>query len=175
MTYRELLIGCGSRRHKIVHIGYRGEEWTNLTTLDINPDHKPDVVADLCHFPYPFKDDSFDEIHAYEVLEHTGAQGDYKFFFAQFSELWRILRPNGVLCGTCPHRESVWAWGDPSHTRIVQPEQFTFLSQAEYKKQVGVTPMSDFRYLYKADFKMVMCNNDKMSGCFSFALQAIKE
>ena len=29
----------------------------------------------------PFGDDAFDEIHAYEVLEHTGRQGDWRFFF----------------------------------------------------------------------------------------------
>lgn len=169
--YRELLIGAGSSRVKKLAANGR-TEWHNLTTLDINPDHKPDLVWDLTQLPLPFDDNSFDEIHAYEVLEHTGQQGDYKFFFAQFAEIWRILRPGGLLIGTCPSRHSPWAWGDPSHTRVIQPENFIFLDQAQYIAQVGRTAMSDFRYIYQADFSPVYSQDDQTT--FAFALKAIK-
>ena len=82
--YRELLIGSGSKTgKKISVVGH--EQFTHVTRLDINPDHKPDIVWDLRQHPLPFENDSFDEIHAYEVLEHLAMQGDYKFFFAEFS------------------------------------------------------------------------------------------
>ena len=167
----ELLIGSGSSTIKRLKID-DNNVFQNLTTLDYNADHKPDVVHDLMVFPYPFADNTFDEVHAYEVLEHTGQQGDWQFFFKQFSELHRILKPNGHLLATCPSRHSAWALGDPSHTRVLQPEQMTFLSQAEYEKQVGVTPMSDFRFVYKADFEPVYLNDDKET--FVFILKAIK-
>lgn len=170
-TYKELLIGAGSSRVKKLIMNGRSE-WNNLITLDINADHQPDVVWSLEDFPLPFGSDEFDEIHAYEVLEHTGQQGDYVFFFAQFSEFWRILKPDGFLIGTCPSRNSPWAWGDPSHKRIVQPESLIFLDQREYVRQVGVTAMSDFRFIYKADFEIVHAS-DK-DGTFSFVLKAIK-
>ncbi|MFZ2267922.1 MAG: tetratricopeptide repeat protein [Azonexus sp.] len=169
--YRELLIGAGSSRVKKLAVNDR-REWHNLTTLDINPDHLPDLVWDLTQLPLPFADNQFDEIHAYEVLEHTGQQGDYKFFFAQFSELWRILKPGGMLIATCPSRNSPWAWGDPSHTRVIQPENFIFLDQAQYVAQVGITAMSDFRYIYQADFSTAYSNDDGTT--FSFALKAVK-
>ena len=167
---RELLIGCGSNWDKRLHMGQ--PEWDELTTLDYNSDHNPDVVHDLMELPYPFLDDAFNEVHAYEVLEHTGTQGDYKFFFAQFSEFWRILKNGGFLICTCPSRHSPWAFGDPSHTRVLQPEQLVFLRQPEYTAQVGVTPMSDFRNIYKADFDVKHCHDDGQT--FSFVLQAIK-
>tara|TARA_R110000868_G_scaffold42103_2_gene142845 strand:- start:24 stop:548 length:525 start_codon:yes stop_codon:yes gene_type:complete len=167
----ELLIGCGSRRARIINVGSLGK-WNELITLDNNPNHKPDYVHDLMQMPLPFGDNTFDEIHAYEVLEHTGQQGDYKFFFKQFSEFWRILKPDGYIVGTCPLPTSVWAWGDPSHTRIVQKENFVFLSQEFYKDQVGNSPASDFRNIYKADFQFVhMTEQDDL---FSFGLKAIK-
>lgn len=168
---KELLIGCGSRLIKFL---YRGDdsEWHDLTTLDINPDHKPDVVWDLTVFPLPFDDDTFDEIHAYEVLEHTGAQGDYKFFFAQFSEFWRILKPGGFLMGTVPAPNSDWVWGDPSHTRMLHPHNFGFLNQRGYD-EVGKSPISDFRYIYKADFDTVHLNIDTNKS-LQFGLQAVK-
>ncbi len=170
-TRRELLIGCGSNHTKKLCLNNR-TEWDNLTTLDYNGDHNPDIVHDLMVMPLPFEDNSFDEIHAYEVLEHTGAQGDYKFFFKQFEEFYRILKPGGVLLATCPSRNSPWAWGDPSHTRIVQPENLIFLDQSEYIRQVGKTAMSDFRNIYSADFSPVFAQDDGMT--FSFALKAVK-
>ena len=169
---RELLIGCGSSRGKRLTAD-QTESWSNLTTLDHNSDHKPDVVWDLtCDFGLPFDENTFDEIHAYEVLEHTGAQGDYKFFFWQFSDFWRVLKPGGHLLATCPSRHSAWTWGDPSHTRILQKEQLVFLSQAQYEKQVGNTSMSDFRNIYTANFEPVFV--DEGPETFMFVLKAIK-
>lgn len=169
----ELLIGCGSNRDKKVCLKGR-EQWSELVTLDINADHKPDVIWDLNNIPLPFADDTLDEIHAMDVLEHLGAQGDWRFFFAQWSDFWRMLKPGGHFCGICPHPTSPWAWGDPSHTRVVSPQNFVFLSQPNYTEQVGKTAMSDFRFCYKADFDLVHCVHDSESGQFHFVLEAIK-
>lgn len=168
---KELLIGCGSKRDKRLVCGDGMETWSNLTTLDYNKDHEPDHIWDLNLGNIPFNDNTFDEIHAYEVLEHTGRQGDYKFFFKQFADFWRVLKPNGHLCVTCPSRHSAWAWGDPSHTRILQKEQLIFLDQDSYS-QVGSTSMSDFRAIYKADFKTVYVVEDEEK--FQFILKANK-
>lgn len=169
--YCELLIGCGSSTiKKITVTGH--ENFNKLTRLDNNSDHNPDIVWDLRQHPLPFENDTFDEIHAYEVLEHLAQQGDYKFFFAEFSEYWRILKNKGLFFLSVPDRNSVWAWGDPSHTRIIQAENFVYLDQDEYTRQVGVTAISDFRYIYKADFKRVF--SEVKDGTLSVVLQAYK-
>jgi len=168
---RELLIGCGASREKrLAH--NRDHTWKNLTSLDFNENHKPDIVHDLEVLPLPFEDSRFDEIHAYEVLEHTGRQGDWRFFFAQWSEFWRIMKPDGHFFASVPHWQSPWVWGDPSHTRIVMPEQLTFLDQAEYLKQVGKTHMADFRFCYRADFTTEFVKQQGES--VFFILKAIK-
>jgi SAM-dependent methyltransferase len=168
---RQLLIGAGADHSRKVLIDYDGD-WEELHTLDINPDHNPDFLWDLEKLPYPIDSNSFDEIHAYEVLEHIGKQGDWRFFFKQFSEFWRILKPNGVFCGTSPALSSPWLWGDPGHSRVISNECFVFLDQAEYIKQVGVTPMSDYRFVYKADFERL--HSEVKQGTFVYALRAIK-
>lgn len=168
---RELIIGCGSTRDKRLSAD-ETSIFDDPVFLDYNIDHNPDVIWDLMNMPLPFKDNEFDEIHAYEVLEHTGAQGDYKFFFRQFSEFWRILKPNGHMMVTCPSRHSPWAWGDPSHTRVLQKEMLMFLSQQQYEKQIGVTSMSDFRNIYRADFEPVALTEDDEK--FVFIIKAIK-
>lgn len=171
----ELLIGCGRTRDKRIQTPM-GKDWVKLVTLDHNPDVNPDAVFDLSEIgPYvglPWSNDTFDEIHAYEVLEHIGAQGDYKTFFAQFAEFHRILKPGGLLCATVPSWNGMWAWGDPSHTRIINPGTLVFLSQKEYLKQQGKTSMTDFRYIWKADFDIVM--QDMKEESFAFVLKAVK-
>lgn len=204
--YRELLIGCGAKREKHfvlpVTNDFRfpmqanpkagGREFVNLTTLDINVDHKPDIQFNLeridgegCNrIPIPVlgrqpgyphdvtPDNYYDEIHAYEVLEHIGNQGDYRKFFAQFEEFWRILKPEGLLFATVPSWSSQWAWADPSHKRVIAPGTLVFLSQREYREQVGITPMSDFRWCYKGDFETVYSQDD--GNTHGFVLRAVK-
>ena len=169
-----MLMGCGHKRKKLMSLPHY-ETWSNLITVDINPECKPDVVCDLEKFPYPFKDNIADEIHLYEVLEHLGQQGDWKAFFDQFSEFHRILKPNGFLFASVPSWRSPWAWGDPSHKRIITEGTLSFLSQEEYENQLGNTAMSDFRFYYKADFKAVFLDSNFENGQYLvFCLKAIK-
>lgn len=167
---RDLLIGCGSRRDRVITV--RRKEWVNLVTLDNVAAHNPDVLHDLTEPRLPFEDNSVSELHCYEVLEHLGQQGDAATLFAQFSDYWRVLEPDGLLCASCPTWHGMWAWGDPSHTRIISPGTLTFLSQAEYTKQIGKTAMSDFRHLYRADFDVVLA--EERGETFYFALKAVK-
>lgn len=174
---RELLLGCGMKRVKEIALSEAQREWRNLTTLDINPDHNPDVLWDLEKLPLPFEDNTFDEIHAYEVLEHTGRQGDFRFFFAQWDEFYRILKPDGQFYGTSPTWFSPWAWGDPGHTRIIGSEQLVFLDRSQYAAQVGKTPMTDYRFCYQGDFKPLAIQpmgNSPQPDRLMYVLQAVK-
>lgn len=167
----ELLLGAGSRHKKLLSFPGR-EEWEKLVTLDINEAHGPDVVWDLNNLPLPFEDNTFDEIHAYEVLEHIGKQGDWKQWFSEWSEWHRILKPDGFFFGTSPTFDSPWAWGDPGHTRIVSGEALTFLEQPAYTKQIGVTAMTDYRFVYKADFDLIHLKSE--NGSLQYGLRAVK-
>ena len=155
-SYRELLLGCGNRKGKRVWLEKGNPEWVNVTTLDVDPAVSPDVLFDLNKLgaeKLPFDDNTFDEIHAYDVLEHIGTQGDWKAFFDQFYEFWRVLKPDGLMFACVPHWESSWAWADPGHTRVMPPEMLCFLDQKQYEAQVGKTPMTDYRFYWKGDFQ----------------------
>jgi SAM-dependent methyltransferase len=167
----ELLLGAGSSRLK--QLPWNGKKgFDNLVTIDFNSDHNPDAVHDLESLPLPFADNSFDEIHAYHVLEHLGQQGDFRFFFAQFADFWRMLKPDGVLCAIVPRIESTWSWGDPGHKRIICRESLVFLTQPEYDAQIGASPMTDYRFVFKEDFDLV--HSAYGAEHYEFVLKAIK-
>ena len=149
----ELLIGSGNNLTKQLSLPGK-KEWENLTTLDLDPDCQPDVIHDLADLPLPFPDESFDEIHAYEILEHVGQQGDWRLFFEQFTEFHRLLKPGGHFLATTPMWDCQWAWADPGHSRIIAPGTISFLEQKFYK-DVGENPMTDYRHVYKVDFEIV--------------------
>ena len=119
MSERVLLLGCGSSRDRRIKIqGKKDWEGQELVTLDSNPSHSPDIVWDLDQYPWKWtkglkEGSQFDEIHAYEVLEHLGEQGYAESFFGCFFEIWRLLKPGGYLAATVPHWQSMWATGSP--------------------------------------------------------------
>jgi SAM-dependent methyltransferase len=193
----ELLLGCGFSRAKLLGQNGHPLEFRNLITLDFNRNCKPDILCNIdqdhhdLHWeiekanekaaPFVEQDDEqlffkeamFDEVHAYEVLEHLGSQGDAESFFNCFSNIHRILVPGGFLFATVPSRHSPWAWGDPSHRRVIQQESLVFLDQervAQNRKRG--TQMSDFSDIWNLNFKIVASSDDHIYH--KFCLQAVK-
>lgn len=190
--YRELLIGAGHSREKRIEpyhfavdkLAPEGPRaWRGvLDTLDMNFRCDPTIVWDLARVPWCRSDigthpdvlpaEFYDEIHAYEVLEHFGRLGDYHAFFETFAEIWRLLKPGGFFCATVPSRYSEWLWGDPGHTRAILPASLVFLNQPQYAAQRGVTSMSDYRNVYRADFDTLSSHDNRTT--FLFVLRAVK-
>lgn len=171
---RSLLIGSGFSRARKLRLEGDPEGWDELVTLDNDPACKPDVVHDLELLPYPFCDGEFDEIHAYDVLEHTGSQGDWRFFFGQFGEFWRILKLGGRFYAAVPSQDSLWALGDPGHRRVFHPQWLRFL-ELDYYASVDGKPekvQSDC-YLrgYVGNFRTLAATVDK--GHFAFTIEKI--
>lgn len=74
--------------------------------VDIKKHTKADIFADLEHFPYPFKDNSVDEIWLWGVLEHL--------FYPReaVNEAHRILKPNGKIYINVPFFQPVHSGTD---------------------------------------------------------------
>lgn len=173
---RYLLAGCGNSRDKRVKCEASPEEHfgADIVTWDVDPDAGPDVVHDMDVLPYPFADNEFDEIHAYECLEHCGAQGDAKFFFGQFAEFWRILKPNGTMVLSVPMWNKCIAFAVPDHKRILPPEIFGFLDK-DYYLNVGKPGYGDYRKLLKTtDFKPLGAQETPENGSVYVLLRAAK-
>lgn len=86
--------GSGSRKIKI------GAETINL---DIDPENKPDVLADL-NTVLPFTDNSFDTIVSVACLEHVPRP------WYTIKELHRVLKPGGFAIIGIPFLQPFHAW-----------------------------------------------------------------
>ena len=104
-------------------------KFKNPTYLDISPDEGVDVVWDLNNHPLPFEDNTFDEIYAYNILEYLASQGNTTFFYEEFDEYHRIIKPNGILHIIVPEINKPAAWADPGITRVLPPSVFKILEK----------------------------------------------
>jgi len=149
-----LLLGCGNARAKKLYLTDQKEWSGELTTLDMNPDCGADVVWDLERRPLPFADEAFDEIAAYDVLEHIGRQGDWMGWFDEMDEYWRILKPGGMFGAVLPINTD--ALVDPGHTRFFHPMWFYFLNKKFYEDALGKNlQVTDYRWYIKNWWEVV--------------------
>lgn len=108
--------------------------------VDIAPGEGVDLAYDLEKFPWPFPDNSVDEAVCSHYIEHT--RDLIKFM----DEVWRIMKPGKQVLIRAPYYNSVRAWQDPTHTRVISEATFLY-----YNKDWRVTNKLD-HYPIKADF-----------------------
>jgi len=101
--------------------------------LDISADVGADVVHDLNCRPWPFDAGSFDEVHAYDVLEHVDDVAK------TLEEIHRICRPGASLHVTVPHFSSANAFTDVTHRHWFGWNSFApFTTEHELNHYSGV-------------------------------------
>lgn len=122
--YRKLNLGCGHLRE------------TEAVNLDIAADTNPDVVHDLNQLPWPFPNNHFREVLAYDVIEHL------EQFIPAMEEIHRVCCAGAVVSITVPHFSCANAFTDPTHRRC-----FGYFSM-NY-----VTGENDLKFYTRARFK----------------------
>ncbi|MEM1133992.1 MAG: hypothetical protein AAGH53_13755 [Pseudomonadota bacterium] len=80
---------------------------------------EPDQIVDLESFPWPWEDDSVDEIRMSHVLEHLGQAPEV--YLKIMCEIYRICVADAVIHITVPHHRHDNFHSDPTHVRAVTP------------------------------------------------------
>lgn len=79
-----------------LHVGCGNVRIPGCINIDINPDSKADIIADVRSLPFP--KNSVDLIASYHVIEHVHFLDALKMF-----RHWHaILKPNGWIVIECP-------------------------------------------------------------------------
>lgn len=97
---------------KIVNIGCGKTRIPNSIGVDqVYIPGYTNIVHNLNFTPYPFDDQSVDEVHFYHVLEHLDEP------IKILEEIHRFLKPGGILYMRVPHFSSNGAFTDITHNR----------------------------------------------------------
>ncbi len=85
--------------------------------------HSPhvDIAHDLNQLPWPWVDETFDEVIAFDVLEHLTLEVP-----EWLDEVWRILRPAGRLWLRLPAFDNPVSYRDPTHKHLFHEETFYY-------------------------------------------------
>ena len=86
----------------------------NVDKFDI---FKPDILHDLEQFPYPFEDNTVNEIKMFHVLEHLGQVP--QIFNNIITELYRICKNQAKIDIRVPHPRHDNYLSDPTHVRPI--------------------------------------------------------
>ncbi len=104
--------------------------------VDIVDTDSTDIVHDLNQYPWPFEDNSVDEIYCYHYIEHIThvinslSSADNRDGLIQFmDEIYRILKPKGKVTIIAPYYKSGRAFGDPTHVRHIGDLSFHYYNK----------------------------------------------
>lgn len=112
----KLNLGCGE---KLL------EGWVNI---DISSKVGADVVMDMEEVPWPFDDNSVDEIHCYHVLEHC------KDYLKVLGEMYRVCRHDATIRIGVPHvMNSLFNLVNPYHHNYFNEHSFRFFDSDDLK------------------------------------------
>jgi SAM-dependent methyltransferase len=93
----------------ILDVGCGIKKYPGAIGVDRNPHTNADVIADLDHIPFPFRDNSFREVRAIHVIEHV------ENVISLMEEFHRILQPGGRAFIVTPHYTDFSSFCDPTH------------------------------------------------------------
>lgn len=96
-------------------------------SVDIHEDAEHQV--DLFSFPWPFEDESVEEIHCSHFVEHTPD------LVAFMNEMWRIMVPGATATIIHPFLKSDRAFQDPTHTRFIPDVTWWYFNEEWRKAQ----------------------------------------
>jgi len=105
---RILDMGCGRTKRR----GAIGVDRVKLPGVDL--------VHNLNKTPYPFKDNTFDEIYAIHIIEHMDS------ILATMEEIHRICKPRARVVVITPHHTDSISWQDPTHKWHLNSYSFSY-------------------------------------------------
>jgi SAM-dependent methyltransferase len=129
MTEKEKAILLKGEKLHCLNIGCGLEYIQGFINIDKNKEVKKDLELDLETAQLPFKNDSIEIIKASHVLEHINN------YVNLIKEIYRVLKPNGVLYVRVPEKSCDAAYSDPTHVRYFVPASFYYLTE---KRQKGM-------------------------------------
>lgn len=94
---------------RILDVGCGINKFPGAIGIDRIAGTRADVLCELDHFPYPFRDSQFDQVRAIHVIEHVAD------VIRTMEEFHRLARPGGRIVLSTPHYTDFSSFCDPTH------------------------------------------------------------
>jgi hypothetical protein len=121
--------------------------------VNVDEHGDPDVRHDLEAFPWPWADDTFEEVRANHVLEHLGQDPD--IFIGVMKEIYRVARPGAQVLVAVPHPRHDDFLSDPTHVRPVTPLLMAlFCRRLNLEWQAMGAANSPLALFHRVDFEL---------------------
>src|SRR5271156_6272741 len=118
-----LNLGCGNRKIS---------GWVNVDKVAAC---SPDQVVDLEKFPWPWPDNSVEEVSLSHVLEHLG--GVTEIYLGIIKELYRVCLDGAKISIVVPHPRHDHFLTDPTHVRVITPDGLRMFSQTANRQWIA--------------------------------------
>lgn len=146
------------QKPKIV-LGSGDKTRDNAVNVDITKYDKVDLIWDLEIMPWPFEDNSFDEVWAEDIIEHVDDP------FSMMEEIYRVCKDGAKVHIVGPHFMSANLPADLTHKRGFNERTFDHFDHSSATWQ---------RYKYtNANFKILKAFKDEHKN-MEFTLKAKK-
>lgn len=99
--------------------------------INVDKFGSPDLQHDLEQFPWPWEENSVDEIILKHVLEHLGQKTE--IYLSVIKELYRICANGAKIHVIVPHPRHDDFLDDPTHIRVVTPAGLALFSKRKNK------------------------------------------
>lgn len=185
----KLDLACGQSK--------KGEEWIGVDVADLPG---VDLVHDLQKYPWPFEDESVDEIHCSHYIEHI-PHDDLRSLLEQsdsfeefkkkattekldgvikfINEIYRILKPGAKATIIAPYYMSTRAFGDPTHTRYFGDSSLYYFNEEWRKKNrlehYGIIADFNMKYSYFVDNEITLKSEPVRTKAFKHDWNTIND
>jgi hypothetical protein len=134
-------LGCGSKKKE----GFIGVDKYKFPGVDI--------VMDLGKEKWPWEDNSVEEVHCYNLIEHlTNLNQKYERIHF-FNELYRVLKKGSQANISTPHWCSMRHYGDPTHCEPLSELGFFYLNEEWRRNNAPHTDIEWNENGYKCNFE----------------------
>jgi hypothetical protein len=134
-----------------LNIGAGEDKMPGYLSVDYDKNCNPDYCFNIETDPWPFENNSVDEVIAHHVLEHLG-----EGYFHVMQELYRVCKHGAMIDIRVPHHRHEHFADDPTHRRPITVAGLWLFSKKYNDVQIKAgTRASRLAYYYGVDFEVV--------------------
>jgi cyclopropane fatty-acyl-phospholipid synthase-like methyltransferase len=137
-----------------LNLGAGNKKVDGFISVDKYPSITTDLVFDLESTPWPWEDNSVDQVLLIHALEHMGKNTDD--YLSIICELYRVCRDGAEILIHVPHPRHDNFLGDPTHVRAITPQQLTLFDRELNDAWVagGTSSATPLAHYLNVDFKI---------------------